>query len=272
MSVSVAFLRTADGPVEVTREKVLAAMREFDSRFRAGENESGTLYSVVEDGKVYPPKRILELATGIPRSKFYGGQPSNDVLRGLGFYIAAGEGGPGSAHDLARRAEPVPAVGKLLDDLFKTKWSKLDEDITGLVDSEYPGVYVLAYPHGNSRDDVTGPDLTGQTVSEHDIFYVGVSHAGVRKRLRQFVKGVDDNDHHSAAMRFFKEFGRGEKYRTFAHEKPFFVSSISIPSTSLKSVRTPRDLEKMGVLAQLEWYVLARVKAKTGHEPPLNKR
>jgi hypothetical protein len=73
-------------------------------------------------------------------------------------------------------------------------------------------------------------------------------------------------------MRFSKDVGKGVKYCTFAHERPFFASSISIPDTSLKSVRTPRDLERMGVLAQLEWYVLARVKAKTGHEPRLNKK
>ena len=142
MSVSATFLRTANGPVKGTLEKVLAAMREFDSRFRSGENESGALYSVLENGTIYLPKRIWEPATGIPRSKFYGGQPADEVLRGLRFSIAA---------------------GKLLEDLFKSKWSKLDEDRTGLVDSDYPSVYVLAYPHGISRDDIAGPELTGRS-------------------------------------------------------------------------------------------------------------
>jgi len=163
MSVSATFLRTANGPVKGTLEKVLAAMREFDSRFRSGENESGALYSVLENGTIYLPKRIWEPATGIPRSKFYGGQPADEVLRGLRFSIAAGEGGAGGTHKLVRRAQPVPAVGKLLEDLFKSKWSKLDEDRTGLVDSDYPSVYVLAYPHGISRDDIAGPELTGRS-------------------------------------------------------------------------------------------------------------
>ena len=58
--------RTQTGVYQVTRDEILAAMREFDLRFRSNEDESGTLYAVEEGGKLYPPKRILELATTVP--------------------------------------------------------------------------------------------------------------------------------------------------------------------------------------------------------------
>jgi hypothetical protein len=73
-------LRTHGGVVvQVKRERILAALKEFDRKFRSSEDDSGTRYAVEEAGRPYPPKRILELATGIPRNKFYGGKPSNDV-------------------------------------------------------------------------------------------------------------------------------------------------------------------------------------------------
>lgn len=78
-------------------------MAEFDIRFRSGENDSGTLYAAVgEDGKKYPPKRILELATGVPRNKFYGGRPSNAVFNGFGFRIVETENGQVSPEEIAR--------------------------------------------------------------------------------------------------------------------------------------------------------------------------
>jgi hypothetical protein len=133
---------------------------------------------------------------------------------------------------------------------------------------------VLAYPDEQILGHSVKEDLMGQPVREEEIFYVGVSHAGVRKRLRQFVNGIEDGGHHSGAMRFFHAVANGTPYSLFEQRKPFFVASISVPSTALKAARSPMDLRKMGVVAQLEWYVLARVKEQTQakQEPWLNKK
>ena len=269
-------LKTASGVFQLTREQIISAMKEFDVRFRSTEDDSGTLYTVIENGRRYPPKRILELATGVPRSKFYGGKPSNDVFYGLGFHIAETEDGGASPQEIskeqARRAEPVPDVNQLLKDLFAKSWVRLDDDVKRLVDSQYPGVYILAYPDEKLLGRSVKEDLAGQPVTEEDVFYVGVSHAGVRKRLRQFIDGLEDGGHHSGAMRFFTTVANGTPYSNFAERRPFFVASISVPCTPLKTTRFPLDLQKMGVVAQLEWYVLARVKAQTEQEPWLNKK
>lgn len=117
-------------------------------------------------------------------------------------------------------------------------------------------------------------DLEGQSVTSEDIFYVGVSHAGVRKRLRQFTDGLENGAHHSGAKRFFITIANRTPYSNFADKKAFFVASVSVPCTTLKSARFPMDLRKMGVVAQLEWYVLAKVKEQTEQhqEPWLNKK
>jgi len=267
--MNTAVLKTASGEHTVSREQILAAMNEFDLRCRSAEQDAGTIYAIEEGGKRYPPKRILELATGVPRNKFYGGEPSNDVFRSLGFLVskAHSENGWASpeeiASKLARLKSPVPSVDKLLNSLFDSIWLLLHEDYGKLADSEYPGVYVLAY---------TDENLIGRVVDEKHIYYVGVSHVGVRKRLKQFIDGLEDCKHHSAAMRFFTDVAEKTPYSRFEGKKKFFASSVSVPCTYLKTARTPLDLRKLGVVADFEWYVLAHVKEKVGSEPWLNKK
>jgi hypothetical protein len=272
--------RSQAGLVQVKREQILAAMKEFDLKFRSKEDDSGTLYAVEEAGRRYPPKRILELATGVPRNKFYGGKPSNDYFVGLAFYIIAayrdrtGKTAEQTAKEQARLNERIPDVDRLVEDLFARTWARLDDDSAKLPDSQYPGVYVLAYADEKLLGHPVKGDLTGDPVTEAEIFYVGVSHASVRKRLRQFANGLEDGGDHSGAKRFFITVANRTPYSSFAKRKPFFVASISVPCTCLKAARSPMDLRKMGVVAQLEWYVLARVKerAKTKQEPWLNKK
>jgi hypothetical protein len=271
--------KTQSGVYQVNRDQILAAMKEFDLRFRSNEDDSGTLYAVEEGGKRYPPKRILELATSVPRNRFYGGKPSNDVFVGLEFRITESDPERGKsteeiAKEQARLAEPIPDVNQLLENLFEKTWVRLDDNLAKLTDSQYPGVYILAYPDAKLLGRPMMEDLTDQAVKAKDIFYLGVSHAGVRKRLRRFTDGLEDGGHHSGAKRFFITVANSTPYSAFAERKPFFVSSVSVPCISLKTARFPMDLRKLGIVAQLEWYVLAKVKERTEQhqEPWLNKK
>jgi hypothetical protein len=79
----------------VMREEILAAMRAFDAEFpdtalyeRWLEKESYK-YAVTYAGRLYPPKRILSLATGIPTSQFSGGDQTNSVFLALGFEVGS---------------------------------------------------------------------------------------------------------------------------------------------------------------------------------------
>jgi len=263
-------LRSKRGERKVTQEAICAAMKEFDLRFRAQEEVTGTLYAVDHDGKRYPPKRILAIATGVPVQYFSGGEPSNHIFRNLGFNVLKVKSyrrtlkTPSEIAREERRLKlPVPQVKVMLKSLFAQKWIRLHEDFSKLADSEYPGVYVLAY---------STPRLQRKQAKEKDIYYVGVSHAGVKGRLKQFITGLEDGGHHSGAKRFFFSVARQVPYSKLRRKKTFFVAAISVPCRYLKNDRTPLDLCKLGVVADLEWCVLARVKAKIGNEPWLNKK
>jgi hypothetical protein len=101
------------------------------------------------------------------------------------------------------------------------------------VDSEFPGVYVLAYSTAR---------LNGKPIEEREIFYVGVSHAGVKGRLKQFINGLEDGGHHSGAKRFFFDPECGKKLPVFqAGEEEvvlclFNFSTLHIPQESSKVV------------------------------------
>lgn len=54
--------------------------------------------------------------------------------------------------------------------------------------------------------------------------------------------------------------------------KGFFAAWICIECNVSRTDRTCEDLRKMGVVAALEWQVLARIKKSEKEEPKLNKR
>ena len=77
----------------VSIQEVLRAMRDFDAQYMDTNDydswlEKGTYkYAVQHDGKLYPCKYILSLATGVPTSGFSGGEQTNRVFRRLGFRV-----------------------------------------------------------------------------------------------------------------------------------------------------------------------------------------
>lgn len=71
---------------DVTEEGVIRAMHLFDAELR--DNFTGWgIYAVERDGKLYPPKRILSMATGIDVDDFAGGEPTNSRFKDLDFAI-----------------------------------------------------------------------------------------------------------------------------------------------------------------------------------------
>ena len=84
------YFRTDSGKqIEITREQVLEGMRKFDEMAEKDDDLSrtGTIWFVENDGKRYPPKWVLSLATGVPRNEFGGGENSNRPLRELQFHV-----------------------------------------------------------------------------------------------------------------------------------------------------------------------------------------
>ena len=79
--------------MSITREAVLTVLRSFDALYpdsNAYENWHENkiyFYALEHDGKLYPPKEILEQVSGISRQTFSGGYQTNRVFRDLGFTI-----------------------------------------------------------------------------------------------------------------------------------------------------------------------------------------
>ena len=77
----------------ITHDVVLAALREFDAQYPDPNDYDHWLqkknykYAIKYEGRVYPPKYILELITGLPARGFNGGEETNRVFKQLGFEV-----------------------------------------------------------------------------------------------------------------------------------------------------------------------------------------
>lgn len=97
----------------VKKEKLDRALRQFDEKFRNKPEWQGWIdnqahrYAITENGRLYPAKKIVSLATGTPVGLFSGGQPTNGYLKRHGYTIV----------DLPRSSEPVLSfnVGQVYD-------------------------------------------------------------------------------------------------------------------------------------------------------------
>lgn len=74
-----------------TPEAITAAIDQFDREVRdqmSGWEQNGNYeYALIYEGRRYPPKRIISMATGVPTASFSGGPQANSYLQGYGFNI-----------------------------------------------------------------------------------------------------------------------------------------------------------------------------------------
>ncbi len=77
----------------VTRQQILDILHQFVAQYPDPGTYDDWLkketykYAVRYDGRIYPPKHILSMATGIPTTEFSGGEQTNRVFRQLGFDV-----------------------------------------------------------------------------------------------------------------------------------------------------------------------------------------
>lgn len=77
----------------VSKDRIEAAFAKFDSELRhqpqwlGWEEKLAYRYAIQVGEKLYPPKKILSLATGIPVVDFHGGAPTNKALGQHGFIV-----------------------------------------------------------------------------------------------------------------------------------------------------------------------------------------
>jgi hypothetical protein len=163
-----------------------------------------------------------------------------------------------------------------IKELKKQRWKKLKEFKEFKEKTQYPGVYILAYSNKKLKD---------RKIKINDIFYVGMSNSieGVNNRLKDFWSGIHNDDVHSAARRFFKDFAKKTPYPKLKKRngKEFFVSFLTSQCIVRKKKRKGKendlvrgydDLIIMGEVAKFEYEVIAEVLKNTKKEPDLNKK
>ena len=138
---------------------------------------------------------------------------------------------------------------KEIQQILNKKWQPLLENHKNIEDGDYPGIYLLAF---------TDKNLEGEIVKPSDIFYVGMSNArkGITSRIKQFINGIEKNGSHSAGMRFYVENSKGTAFSKCNHPEKFYRVSLAFPCDVNKSTRTPKDLQIMGNICQLEYYLI----------------
>ena len=76
-----------------TKHQVQDALHEFARQYADPDSVDNWLqketykYAIRFEGRLYPPKYILSVVTGIPTADFGGGEQTNRVFRVLGFDI-----------------------------------------------------------------------------------------------------------------------------------------------------------------------------------------
>lgn len=160
--------------------------------------------------------------------------------------------------------ERLAHIDVLVSRLFRLRWAHLTSEALARPDLIYPGVYVLAF---------TSEKIAGETVRPDRVLYVGMSNSagGVRSRLKQFIKGIEQNGYHSGAMRFYREHCRGEPFARLKTRKRLYVAALTIECEGDKVDAKPIDLRLMGHVTCLEYYAIAQIAQKTGKKPALNK-
>ena len=110
----------------VDRPELLAAFEGFDQQIRNTvawadwEVNAAHIFAVVHDGKRYPPKKIISIATGMPVDSFSGGHQSNTYLTALGFEVVHLE------HNSSLKLAPSFEVGRVYD-----RWSEINDPYGG---------------------------------------------------------------------------------------------------------------------------------------------
>jgi hypothetical protein len=81
--------------LQATAQQLRGALETFDAKFRnqnewAGwENNNSHRYAILDNGRRYPMKEIIAIATGTPKEQFKGGEQAIRFVKDLGFSVEA---------------------------------------------------------------------------------------------------------------------------------------------------------------------------------------
>jgi hypothetical protein len=111
--------------VTLTDEQILAEMQRFDAELRDKFSAWGT-WAIEHDGKFYPPKKLLSMATGIDVDEFNGGAPANDRFKALGFSVVRRSGSEEPDEQIEEAIETSLSLERDLENFLAADLSQLE--------------------------------------------------------------------------------------------------------------------------------------------------
>jgi len=139
----------------VTDKMVLGAMLDFDRDFRTTFTK-WRRFAIERDGKLYPPKHILSMTTGMDPSEFGGGHQTNRVFEELGFKVITVGPPPPPEEDAM---ETALSFEKDLEDFLAARVEQLEPGLRLYEEQGLVGRQLNAAPVG--RIDLLAVDKTG---------------------------------------------------------------------------------------------------------------
>lgn len=187
---------------KISKEKLDLALRVFDETLRQRPEwlswtaNKAQLYAISENGKLYPPKKILSLASGFHVRDLLGGGPTNKYLQSRGFSVI----------NLPHSSAPILAftVGQVYDRVTEIHELFGGNHRSGIAASaRYPAIFIFTGESGTKfgyRDEYTA-DGTFRYVGEGQVddmqFSKGnkavAEHAQTGKSLYVFVSSRGGN-------------------------------------------------------------------------------
>ena len=139
--------RTTFKGVEVTDEDIVHQMERFDAEFREGFSKWGA-FAVKHDEKLYPPKQILSMATGVNVDEFSGGDYSNKRFFDLGFEVISAVPVTESVKEVEEAVETSLSLERDLENFLVTNLSQLEPGLSLFQEQEKSGKQFDAGPAG----------------------------------------------------------------------------------------------------------------------------
>jgi 5-methylcytosine-specific restriction protein A len=191
----------------VDRSAIVESLRTFDEKLRdmpewlGWENNKAQRHAIEFEGRLYPPKKIISVAIGMPVSAFSGGAQSNSYLRALDFTIVPLE--PVSV-------KPIPRfqIGKKYDrkiDIHAPFGGSLQSGIAS--SSVVDAIFLFTGESGSQYgySDVDGFDQFGGKVFS----YTGEGQIGDMDFTRGN-RAVREHSREGRALHLFRSLGKGK--------------------------------------------------------------
>lgn len=193
----------------VPPEAIELAMQRFDSEWRGSkeytgwENKKSYLHAISYKGQLYPPKKIISLATEMHVNSFYGGAPSNRYLTARGFMVVPIR---------PMEASPIPAfvIGKLYSRVTEIHQIYGGNSQSGIsVSATTDAIFLFTGDSGQQYGYKDGPALD----ADGNVVYLYTGEGQTGDKLTHGNLAISEHSANGRALHLFHALGKSKPCR-----------------------------------------------------------